>query len=209
MTLVPVNWESEKRRQGCSIGNIRFDLNDIWNRIDAKHGEYVQEGPSRSGQELRQPNSSWDRNVSSIDSKRVEKDYIFWQHQHQYSSPRTRLTVNFYSYLSKQPAKSGTKLYGKYMTDVRFNGRIYQAVCSSNVKQIVDEGIGAVISPVGCGAAPVQVDEVAIGPSTEKQLKPMVALDNGKLLMKTVDMRPTAHEAAVSQQRWMSLRNLA
>ncbi|KKP02218.1 KR domain-containing protein [Trichoderma harzianum] len=131
------------------------------------------------------------------------------------------------------------------MDDIRFDGRNYQAASSTNIKQFVDETLGesryilhpAVIdstlqlaiaaiyagrtNAMECGVVPVQVDEVAIWPPTEEQLKvqkasayatvhrrglrtsesnvQMVAAD-GELIMELINMRATAYEAAVPQK---------
>ncbi|KAI2617417.1 putative polyketide synthase [Hypoxylon sp. NC1633] len=81
------------------------------------------------------------------------------------------------------------------MDDIRFDGKNYEASCTTNIKQVVDESLGesryalhpAVVdstlqlsiaaiyagrtSAMDCGVVPVQVDEVTIWPPTKKQLE--------------------------------------
>ena len=81
------------------------------------------------------------------------------------------------------------------MDDIRFDGKHYEASCRTKIKQEVDESLGEsryILHPASvdstlqlsiaaiyagrtnamdCGVVPVQVDEVAIWPPTEEQVK--------------------------------------
>lgn len=129
--------------------------------------------------------------------------------------------------------------------DIRFDGKTYRAACTTNIKQVVDESMGEsryVLHPASidstlqlsiasiyagrtenmeCGVVPVQVDEVAIWPPSEKQLKDQKANvyaivdrrgirtsegsiqltgSDGQMVMEIVNMRATSYEAAVPQK---------
>lgn len=131
------------------------------------------------------------------------------------------------------------------MDDIRFDGKHYEATSSTNVKQIVDEQLGesryalhpaAVDSTLqlsiaaiyagrtnamDCGVVPIQVEEVAIWPPTEQQLKTRKAsayawvdqrgvrsfensvqmtADDGEMVMEIINVRTTSYEAAVPQK---------
>ncbi|KAH6603957.1 polyketide synthase [Trichoderma cornu-damae] len=138
------------------------------------------------------------------------------------------------------------------MDDIRFDGRRYQAASTTNIKQVVDESLGEsryVLHPASidstlqlciaaiyagrtnamdCGVVPVQVDEIAIWPPTEEQLRvqkakayatvhrrgirtsesnvQMVA-DDGEMIMELTNMRATAYEAAVPQKAESALED--
>ncbi|KAL6861988.1 KR domain-containing protein [Trichoderma novae-zelandiae] len=196
----------------------------------------------------------WDWNVSSVDSERVKKDHMSGS-----ISINTRPRGKTPREIPQLPQRATGKAWNQAlrevgfdygptfqdMDDIRFDGRTYQAACSTNVKQIVDDGLGEsryVLHPacidstlqlciaaihtgrtnaMDCGVVPVQVDEVAIWPPTEEQLKVQkakayatvhrrgirtsesnvqIVAEDGELLMEIVNMRATAYEAAVPQK---------
>lgn len=98
---------------------------------------------------------------------------------------------------------------------------IHPAVLDSCLQLIIVSIYAGRINDMTCGAVPIQVDEVAIWPLTEAQLKDSAATafswthqrglrsfvsgtelvsNDGDLLMKISDMRCTAYEAAVPQK---------
>ena len=131
------------------------------------------------------------------------------------------------------------------MDNIRFDGKRYEATSSTNIKQIVDEQLGEsryAIHPASvdstlqlsiaaihagrtnamtAGVVPIQIEEVAIWPPTEEQLKTKKAsayawvdqrgvrsfensvqmiADDGEMVMEIIKVRTTSYEAAVPQK---------
>ncbi|KAI1080407.1 putative polyketide synthase [Whalleya microplaca] len=138
------------------------------------------------------------------------------------------------------------------MDDIRFDGKNYEASCRTNIKQEVDESLGESRYPLhpgsvdstlqlsiaaiyagrtnamDCGVVPIQVDEVAIWPPTEAQVKTskasayawvdrrgirsfensvqMVA-DDGEMVLEINNVRTTSYEAAIPQKAETALKD--
>ena len=131
------------------------------------------------------------------------------------------------------------------MDDIRFDGKHYEATSSTNIKQIVDEQLGEsryVIHPASVdstlqlsiaaihagrtnamtyGVVPIQIEEVAIWPPTEEQVKTKKAsayawvdqrgvrsfensvqmtANDGEMVMEIINVRTTSYEAVVPQK---------
>ncbi|PNY24582.1 LOW QUALITY PROTEIN: Polyketide synthase [Tolypocladium capitatum] len=146
----------------------------------------------------------WDWSVSSLNGERVRKDHMSGS-----ISMNTRQQRKTPWEIPQFPQRTSGKAwnlalrevgfdYGptfQDMEDVRFDGKRYEASCTTNIKQMVDESLGEsryVLHPacidstlqlsiasiyagrtnaMECGVVPMQVDEVAIWPPTEEQLQ--------------------------------------
>lgn len=149
-------------------------------------------------------NSWWDWSVSPVDSERVKKDHmpgsISINARSRGKAPREipqfpqRTTGKAWNQALREVGSDYGETF-QDINDVRFDGKRYQAACTTNIKQAVDENLGesryvshpasidstlqlciAAIyadrtNAMDCGVVPVQVEEVAIWPPTEQQLQ--------------------------------------
>ncbi|TVY85299.1 Reducing polyketide synthase DEP5 [Lachnellula suecica] len=196
----------------------------------------------------------WDFSVSSVDEENVKKEHMAGSISIN-TRPRGKAPRKVPDFPQRASGKAWNKAlrevgfdYGptfQDMDDIRFDGKRYEASCTTNIKTVVDESLGEsryILHPASvdstlqlsiasiyagrtnamdCGVVPVQVDEVAIWPPTEEQIKTskasayawvdrrgirsfensvqMVA-DNGEMIMEIVNVRTTSYEAAVPQK---------
>ncbi|KAK0635862.1 KR domain-containing protein [Bombardia bombarda] len=148
----------------------------------------------------------WDFSVSSIDQEGTKKEHMAGSISINTSSPRgekkPRQAPEFSQVASGKSWNQALREVGfnygptfQDMDNIRFNGKDYEASCTTNIKQIVDESIGEsryVLHPaivdstlqlsivaiyagrtnaMDCGVVPVQVDEVTIWPPTKEQVE--------------------------------------
>ncbi|KAI0965188.1 polyketide synthase dehydratase-domain-containing protein [Xylaria arbuscula] len=122
------------------------------------------------------------------------------------------------------------------MDDIRFDGKRYEASCTTNIKQEVDKCLGesryalhpAVVDStlqlsiaaiyagrtdaVDCRVAPAQVDKVVIWPPSRQQIKHQKAFAvqmtaaDGNIVMEIVNIRTTGYEAAIPQRAETTLK---
>ncbi|RYO86469.1 hypothetical protein DL762_004751 [Monosporascus cannonballus] len=149
-------------------------------------------------------NGWWDWSVSSIDREGVKKDHMSGSISIN-SRPRGKAPFEIPQFPQRATGKAWNQAlrdvgfdYGatfQDMENIQFDGKSYQAACTTNIKQVVDESLGEsryVLHPacidstlqlciaaiyagrtsaMDCGVVPVQIDEVAIWPPTEQQLQ--------------------------------------
>ncbi|KAK5999099.1 Reducing polyketide synthase DEP5 [Cladobotryum mycophilum] len=149
-------------------------------------------------------NGWWDWSVSSVDSERIKKDHMSGSISIN-TRPRGKAPHAIPEFPQRATGKAWNQAlrevgfdYGptfQDIDDIRFDGKQYQAACTTNIKQVVDEDLGEsryVLHPASmdstlqlciaaiyagrtnamdCGVVPVQVDEVAIWPPTAEQLQ--------------------------------------
>ncbi|KAI1424314.1 KR domain-containing protein [Xylaria sp. FL1777] len=146
----------------------------------------------------------WDWNVSSVDMEGVKKDHMSGSigintrtHRKQAREipqfPQRATGKAWNQALREVGFDYGTTFQD--MDDIRFDGKRYQAACTTNIKQVVDKSLGEsryVLHPATIdstlqlaitsiyagrtnamewGVVPIQFDEVAIWPPTEQQLQ--------------------------------------
>lgn len=146
----------------------------------------------------------WDFSVSSIDREGVKKEHMAGSISIN-TRPRGKAPRKAPQFPQRASGKAWNQAlrevgfdYGptfQDMDDIRFDGKHYEASCTTNIKQSVDETLGesrytlhpAVVdstlqlsiaaiyagrtSAMDCGVVPVQVDEVTIWPPTQQQLE--------------------------------------
>ncbi|KAI1381386.1 putative polyketide synthase [Hypoxylon crocopeplum] len=146
----------------------------------------------------------WDFSVSSIDNENTKKEHMAGSISIN-THPRGKTPRKAPQFPQRASGKAWNQAlrdvgfdYGttfQDMDDIRFDGKNYEASCTTSIKQVVDESLGesryalhpAVVdstlqlsiaaiyagrtSAMDCGVVPVQVDEVTIWPPTKKQLE--------------------------------------
>jgi acyl transferase domain-containing protein/NADPH:quinone reductase-like Zn-dependent oxidoreductase len=146
---------------------------------------------------------SWDWSVSSVSGEGVKKDHMAGSISIN-TRPRGKKPRSIPVFPQRATGKAWNEAlrdvgfdYGptfQDMTDIRFDGKRYEAACTTRLKQVADEALGEsryVLHPASidstlqlciaaiyagranampCGVVPIQVDEVAIWPPTEQQL---------------------------------------
>ncbi|KAK4182962.1 polyketide synthase [Podospora australis] len=151
----------------------------------------------------------WDWRVSSVDSTGVNRN-----HMHGSIALNTRPRGKQPRPVPTFPQRASGKAWNQRlrevgfdygatfqdMDNVRFDGKTYQASCTTNINQVVDESLGEsryVLHPASidstlqlciaaiytgrteamdCGVVPVQVDEIAVWPPTKQQLETKTAV---------------------------------
>ncbi|KAI9164038.1 Reducing polyketide synthase DEP5 [Paramyrothecium foliicola] len=146
----------------------------------------------------------WDFSVSSIDGEGVQREHMAGS-----VSINTRSEHRKARAVPEFPQRASGKAWNQAlrevgfdygptfqdMDDIRFDGKVYEASCTTNIKQFVDESLGEsryVLHPatvdstlqlcitaiyagrttaMDCGVVPIQLDEMTIWPPTEKQLE--------------------------------------
>lgn len=146
----------------------------------------------------------WDFSVSSIDRDGAKKEHMAGSISIN-THPRGKAPRKAPSFPQRASGKTWNQAlrevgfdYGptfQDMDDIRFDGKQYEASCTTNIKQYVDESLGesryalhpacidstlqlviAAIyagrtSAMDCGVVPIQVEEVTIWPPTQQQLE--------------------------------------
>ncbi|KAH9209743.1 putative polyketide synthase [Leptodontidium sp. 2 PMI_412] len=161
----------------------------------------VYDGGSRSQADVAR---WWDFNVSSVDSDGAKKEHMAGSISFNTARPRespSREVPDFSQRASGQAWNDAFRDVGfdygptfQDMDDIRFDGKRYEASCSTNIKQQVDESLGEsryALHPstvdsvlqlsiaaiyagrtdaIDYGVVPIQLDEVTIWKPTEEQI---------------------------------------
>lgn len=160
----------------------------------------------------------WDFSVSSIDAEHITREHISGSVSINTAAPRgSRMPRNVPEFSQRASGKAWNQAlrevgfdYGdtfQDMDNIRFDGKRFEASCTTNIKQEVDPSLGesrhalhpasvdstlqlsiAAIyagrtNAMDCGVVPVEVDEVTIWPPTKQQIE--VAKATGTLFVFT------------------------
>ncbi|KAI0529971.1 putative polyketide synthase [Xylaria digitata] len=191
------------------------------------------------GIELSSVATWWDFSVSSIDETDNKRHHAAGSISIS-TCPRRKLPRHPPVFPQRASGKAWNEALRDDMDNIQFDGKSYEARCTTNIKQQVDESLGesrylsiAAIyagrtNAMDCGVVPIQIEEVAIWPPTEQQVKAQKATayawvdrrgyrafensvqmtaEDGGMVMEITNVRTTSYEAAVPQRAQNALQD--